>query len=177
MNNHSLPDRLVRNLLMAIIAVLFASCHTVRYRVPDVSMSRIERKLGIVPDRKDYLPLYQAAAEWVGTPYRYGGNSPRGIDCSGLVCAIYNDVYRIGLKRSSEDMMNENCRKVSKKHLREGDLVFFSTSGRRKKIDHVGIFLKDGYFVHTSTSRGVIVSHLEEPYYQKTWRSAGRVSR
>ena len=68
------------------------------------------------------------------------------------------------------------CRKVSRGKLQEGDLVFFRTgSGKKKVPNHVGIYLKNGKFIHTSTSKGVIVSNLSEPYYTRSWITGGRV--
>lgn len=66
--------------------------------------------------------------------------------------------------------------KVSRGKLKEGDLVFFSSRNSRKKVAHVGIYLKDGKFVHASSSRGVIVSHLNEPYYRTHWMRGGRIN-
>lgn len=68
----------------------------------------------------------------------------------------------------------QDCHKVSKRNLREGDLVFFH-NGRKKRIaSHVGIYLKNNKFIHASTSRGVIISSLNEDYYRKHWLSGGR---
>ena len=64
---------------------------------------------------------------------------------------------------------------ISKNGLRTGDLVFFATSRNKNTINHVGIYLKDGFFIHASTSNGVIVSHLNEDYYNRTWKKGGRV--
>ena len=74
-------------------------------------------------------------------------------------------------------MMQQDCRELSKQQLRGGDLVFFATTKNKKKINHVGIYLKDNLFVHSTTSRGVILSSLNEDYYRKTWVGAGRVER
>ena len=69
-----------------------------------------------------------------------------------------------------------HCRKIMKSDLSSGDLVFFNTSRKKRKgINHVGLFLKNGYFIHASTSRGVIISNLKEDYYRKTWKQGGRV--
>ena len=93
---------------------------------------------------------------------------------SGLLrfCGVYGKQ----LARSSADMLKHNCKKVSRANLKEGDLVFFRTGKGRKKVpNHVGIYLKNGKFIHTSTSNGVIVSSLSEPYYVRTWLTGGRV--
>lgn len=99
----------------------------------------------------------------------------RGVDCSGLTYNIYKKVYHKHLKRNSDDQQKENCRKVSKGKLQEGDLVFFHNGKNKRTATHVGIYLKDNRFIHASTSRGVIVSRLDEPYYRRVWMQGGRV--
>lgn len=129
----------------------------------------------ITPD--DNIYLYNEGAKWLGTPHRFGGSTKRGVDCSGFVAILYREIYGKQLARSSADMLKHNCKKVGRDKLKEGDLVFFRTSrrGGRKTPTHVGIYLKNGKFIHTSTSSGVIVSSLSEPYYQRTWIGGGRV--
>ena len=105
-----------------------------------------------------------------------GGLTKKGVDCSGFVAIVFREVYGKQLARSSADMLKHNCKKVSRANLKEGDLVFFRTGKGRKKVpNHVGIYLKNGKFIHTSTSNGVIVSSLSEPYYVRTWLTGGRV--
>ena len=84
-------------------------------------------------------------------------------------------MYHKKLQRNSDAQRTEDCRKISKRQLKEGDLVFFHNGRRKRVANHVGIYLKDGKFVHASTSSGVIVSRLEELYYRKCWMQGGRV--
>ena len=113
----------------------------------------------ITPD--DNIFLYNEGAKWLGTPHRMGGSTKRGVGFSG---------------EKTTDMLKYNCKKVSRGKLQEGDLVFFKTGGGKKKTpNHVGIYLKNGKFIHTSTSRGVMVSSLSEPYYTRSWITGGRV--
>jgi lipoprotein Spr len=89
---------------------------------------------------------------------------------------VYREVYGRRLAGSSANMLKYNCRQVRRSGLREGDLVFFRTDGGSRKIpNHVGVYLKNDRFVHASTSRGVTVSSLSEPYYLRTWITGGRV--
>lgn len=128
----------------------------------------------ITPD--DNIFLYNEGARWLGTPHRLGGMTKRGVDCSGFVAIVYREVYGKQLARSSADMLKYNCKKVGRQHLKEGDLLFFHTGGGKRKVpNHVGIYLKNGKFIHTSTSGGVRVSSLSEPYYQRAWLTGGRV--
>lgn len=115
--------------------------------------------------------LYDNIAHWLGTPYRYSGESRDGIDCSGFVCRMMHDSYQILLSGSSRDIFDK-VTPISRDELKEGDLVFFKI--RKGRISHVGIYLGQNKFAHSSTSRGVIVSDLDEPYYKKYYYKAGR---
>ncbi len=133
---------------------------------------KLSEKLGINVDTCNNIYLMATISNWIGTPYRYGRNTEKGTDCSGFVGNVFKEVYCINTHRSSAGIYNQIPIKVKKEDLEEGDLVFFKIRGNR--ISHVGIYLRDGYFVHASTQRGVIVSHLEEPYYKKYWYGGGR---
>jgi len=136
----------------------------------------LSRLYGVRLTADDNIYLYNEGAKWLGTPHRMGGSTKKGVDCSGFVAIMYREVYRKQLSRSSADMLKHNCKKVSRSKLQEGDLVFFNTGGSKKKTpNHVGIYLKNGRFIHTSTSKGVIVSSLSEPYYTRNWLTGGRV--
>lgn len=124
--------------------------------------------------RSDNRLLYNTAREWLGVPYRYGGEDFDGTDCSGLVMNLYEAVYGIDLERNSAKIFENNCKPIDKDALREGDLVFFIT-GKADKISHVGLYLKDGKFIHASSSKGVIVSDLDQRYYREHYATAGRV--
>lgn len=118
--------------------------------------------------------LQTVVNKWLGTPYKMGGETRKGTDCSGFVRSVYKEVYDIELEHSSK-LMSKNTRKVRKqRRLIEGDLVFFKIEGNR--VSHVGIYLKDGLFVHASTQKGVIVTSLDEPYYKRTYYRGGRVA-
>ncbi len=110
---------------------------------------------------------------WLGTPHRDGGTSKHGTDCSYFVQSVYQEAYGIELNRNSRAMYEEDVRTIAKDDLREGDLVFFNTSG--DGISHVGIYLRNNLFAHASTSRGVIVESLNSPYFEKNYAGSGRV--
>ena len=158
-------------------SLFLSSCNsTKRLGQTATQTSQLSHQLGFKVNRKDDLRLFSEAARWLGTPYRYGGSTRKGVDCSGLVNQIYKQVYHRSLERSSSGIATRNCRKIMKSDLSSGDLVFFNTSRKKRKgINHVDLFLKNGYFIHASTSRGVIISNLKEDYYRKTWKQGGRV--
>lgn len=107
--------------------------------------------------------LYNFIIDWYGTPYKYGGMNEDGIDCSGFTNILYKEIYKIQLPRVSKDIA-ENVKRKYTEDLKEGDLVFFSF-GKTGIVNHVGIYLHNNKFVHASTSKGVIISNLTEPYY------------
>ena len=156
------------------LTVIFSSCRTSAPRLDYQALARASVLLGIDINLEDDHKLYLEAADWIGAPYRGGGDSKRGTDCSGMVYQIYRKVYRIQVPRNTEELKNKS-NKVAKRNLKEGDLVFFTSRVSRKKVAHVGIYLKDDKFVHASTGQGVIVSSLKEDYYTKHWLCGGRV--
>jgi cell wall-associated NlpC family hydrolase len=112
--------------------------------------------------------LYSQFKEWKSVKYKLGGLSKRGIDCSGFVYLTYLKRFGIELPRTTE-LQARNGRKISKRKLKAGDLVFFKTSS---KVKHVGIYIEDGKFIHASTSRGVTISSLQNSYWsRKYWKS------
>jgi len=116
--------------------------------------------------------LYFEVYKWLGTPYRYGGNTENGLDCSGFSKKIYNAFYGYTLLGGSHDIF-ATVTPIEIDFAQEGDLLFFKT--RKGRISHVGIYLSNGKFAHASTSLGVIISDLSEAYYQRTFYSAARI--
>jgi len=163
-----------RILIIWSLAFLFFSCSTSRHIEKNQSKEVYDR-LGLNKNRKDNPALYAEAASWYHVPHVDGGTSRKGTDCSFLVYSIYKTVYHKTLERNSADMLHKNCKRISRKKLKEGDLVFFSTGKSKTNISHVGIYLKDNKFVHTSTSKGVNISDLDEDYYRRVWVCGGRV--
>jgi len=105
---------------------------------------------------------------WKGTPYKYGGLSKRGVDCSGFIYLAYRDVFGRKIPRSTE-LQAGIGKTVSRKNLRIGDLVFFKTGFRQR---HTGIYIGKGKFIHASSSRGVTTSRLDSPYWNGNyWKS------
>lgn len=108
---------------------------------------------------------------WANTPYKLGGLSKSGIDCSGFVHVTFREVFRKNLPRSTE-LQAQKGKNVSKESLKFGDLVFFKT-GRR--LRHVGIYINKGKFIHASSSRGVMQSSLHSTYWSRNYWKAKRI--
>ena len=115
------------------------------------------------------------ALAYRGTPYRYGGDTKRGMDCSGLIFVAGRDGAGISLPRTAKSL-SQRAERIKDSELEPGDLVFFVTSGM--SISHVGIYIGNGEFVHSASSgpkTGVIVSKLSERYWMRTYSFAGRI--
>lgn len=111
--------------------------------------------------------------EYLNTPYLWGGTSKRGIDCSAFVQAVMYQALGVALPRTSLEQSGVGT-DVEVKDLKFGDLLFFDTM-RKGRVTHVGMYLSDGYFVHSGSSTGVIVTSLEKETYAKAFLKAKRV--
>jgi lipoprotein Spr len=116
------------------------------------------------------MNLFKLIDEWFGTRYRLGGTSRAGIDCSALMQVFFTSLYGVTLPRTAREQYNIS-RKISRTELKEGDLVFFNTSGG---ISHVGMYLQNNKFVHASSS-GVTISDLFDDYWVRRFIGVGRV--
>lgn len=128
--------------------------------------------MGVAVDATSNIKLYKFIYEWIGTPYRFGGNTKKGIDCSAFTKAIYDKVFNTTLLRNSRDIFSM-VSPLQKEELKEGDLVFFKI--RSNRITHIGIYLGDNRFAHASTTHGVVISNLNEPYYSRFFYKGGRI--
>lgn len=140
------------------------------------AVSSVQLKYAILMNTEvESLPnkvLLDAVDDWYGVRYRTGGNTKKGVDCSGFTTAVYALVYGIALPRVSREQYRIS-RKISTTELQEGDLVFFNTNG--SGVSHVGVYLGNNKFIHASVSRGVMVNDLFESYYLKRYYGAGRI--
>jgi len=134
-----------------------------------------------VPRDWDYRKNYKVPQDrlqtiiqgWIGVRYRYGGMNRRGVDCSGFVCLVYQELNGTVLPHSSRKM-HRMGRFVSNSDARSGDLVFFR-GGLFNTINHVGIYIGDNKFAHASSSNGVRYSSLDESYYKKRFAEIRRL--
>jgi cell wall-associated NlpC family hydrolase len=112
--------------------------------------------------------------KYLDTPYKYGGNTKNGIDCSAFTQSVYDKTLAIELQRSARDQYQEGDVVGDKEDLQFGDLVFFNTR-RRVKPGHVGIYIGDHLFAHASSRNGVTVSSLDDEYYSKRFMGGRRI--
>ncbi|MGI9190844.1 MAG: C40 family peptidase [Chitinophagaceae bacterium] len=130
--------------------------------------------LNVMPGQISNVMLYKFIEEWYGTRYRMGGTTKSGVDCSAFVQHLYQYVFQQPLLRTA-GMQFESSTQIIKNmsDLREGDLVFFKINSSR--ITHVGVYLRNNFFVHSSSSKGVSIASLQSNYWQKYFVGGGRV--
>lgn len=158
--------------LTIIFVFLLSSCSTTKtVKGSDGYKTPIENEE--IREKSDKA-LIKEAKKWLGTKYKYGGHSKNGTDCSGFVMEVYKATYDFKLPRTSRDQ-HEFCKKIKKSQLKVGDLVFFATGKSKGRVSHVGIYIGNGEFIHASSSKGVVISKLDQNYYVRTYHSSGRV--
>jgi len=157
-------------LIILSIALVLPSCGSKKYTVR--SDSKAAKAADAMANLKS-KSLYKFITDWIGVKYRFGGLDKGGIDCSGFAFLLEKEIYGVTLPRISRDQANF-ARKKNYGALEEGDLVFFSFGGGN--VDHVGVYLNNGFFVHASTNIGVIVDDLSLPAYQKALVKTGTVN-
>ncbi len=132
--------------------------------------------LDVSADKLTNIALLQDIDHWWGTKYCMGGETEDCIDCSGFTKTILIDVYGITIPRVAQAQYDSSAH-IDNASLTEGDLVFFHTSGRGKSITHVGVYITNNRFAHASTTGGVTIGDLNDPYWQQRYRGAGRIKR
>jgi cell wall-associated NlpC family hydrolase len=168
-------------LLVALSCVLF-SCKT-RKVITDARDVKGKEVSGNIKERyatvlkvpeKDIKneKLYKFIDSWMGVPYASNGMSKSGVDCSGFTSVLEKEVFNADVPRVAK-LMADKVKRKYENELQEGDLVFFDFSGQ--KFSHVGVYLKNNKFVHASSSKGVIISDLKDPWYYKYFSRAGSI--
>lgn len=125
----------------------------------------------ILVEHQDIDLLLDHYEQWQGVPYRLGGTSTKGVDCSGYVQRLYRDSFDESLPRTTSQQAKLG-RQIQRSELSTGDLVFFRIS---RSTQHVGVYLDNGEFLHASTSKGVIISKLDNPYWKKRYWMSRRI--
>lgn len=173
--------------LIFFLSIFLVSCGTsskVRYRRNRVSYSPSKKNENLRTLKSNYKgnvseniqSLLASAEKYIGKPYQYAGIGNSGFDCSGLMCRIFSD-NEINLPRRSKDQALEGM-EISIEEVKPGDLVFFATMGG-KNVSHVGLVyeIQDNQvrFIHSSTSKGVMISSLSDPYWNKAYLFTRRI--
>ena len=153
-------------LLAAVGALMFQGCAG----LPSAGPGRATPPLAGSPAQVKQL-LDEQYRAWKGVPYRYGGTTRRGVDCSGLVYVTYRDLLGIAVPRTTKELAKSG-EGVSRRRLSAGDLVFFKTGFFAR---HVGIYTGRGAFLHSSSTRGVTVSSLDSSYWKRRYWKARRL--
>jgi len=145
------------------VAILLAGCAGSGHRHTSQGLPEIP-----IQHRQEVV---MTAMGLMGSPYRYGGTEPSGgFDCSGLVNYVFSQAAGAQLPRSAGSQAAAS-RRISRRELREGDLVFFNTLGRPNS--HVGIYIGDGRFVNAPSSGGrVRIDTMDNPYFSRRFDSA-----
>jgi probable lipoprotein NlpC len=178
-----LLPRHLRLLLFFAAAILLSACHSKKLTVkngdprtmvkPDRDIAdKYSALMGVGRNDIQNGRLYSFIDEWYGTIYRFGGLDKNGIDCSGLVLLLEQQVYGITIPRITSKQILVIKRKYEDE-LQEGDLVFFDFDG--KQFSHVGVYLQNGYFVHASTRKGVMIARLHDNGIYKFFSRGGSI--
>ena len=159
-----------RILLFLIIPMYMVSCSLpARYNKKKSDTNKTVLSASISSENYGLMAVID---EWLGTPYKYGGNSRQGIDCSGFTALLMEEVYNLKIPRTAHAQYNSGGH-LRRGDLRVGDLVFFRDI-RNRGIDHVGIYIGDNRFAHATESAGVVISDLAEDYYDQRFSGARR---
>jgi len=178
-----LIPRHLRLLLFFATAILLSACHSKKLTVrngdprtmvkPDKDIAdKYAALMGVSRNDIQNGRLYSFIDEWYGTTYRFGGLDKNGVDCSGLAFLLEQQVYGITLPRMTSKQILVIKRKYEEE-LQEGDLVFFDFDG--KQFSHVGVYLQNGYFVHASTRKGVMIARLHDNGIYKFFSRGGSI--
>ena len=154
------------------IALLFSACSTTQQKYKKLP-PRQTKKTSYKLHKKNFVTttLYKEYEKWAGVKYCYGGEDKNGMDCSALVQRIYKEAFNIKLPRTTKEQIKAG-KAVSKKALKEGDILFFKTS---YNVLHSGIYLEKGEFIHASSKYGVTLSNIRNPYWRAKYYKARRL--
>ena len=150
-----------------IISTLLSACSS----GPDPE-TQVNASLPVNQLLSDNQDLFKFFNEWEGTPYRLGGTKKSGIDCSAFVQKAFVEAYQMSLPRTTRQQSKQGV-EMSWSDAQQGDLVFFKT---RRSTYHVGIYLGNKQFMHASTSKGVIISRIDNPYWASKFWQVRRVT-
>lgn len=164
-----LPRLSLLRLALLMLVLIITGCASTSSKSPkqplasDVAPSIVQDETG-----RELLAHFR---QWQGTPYAFGGQSKAGIDCSGYIQLTYQDVFDLQVPRTTAELARSGI-KIAERNRTTGDLLVFNTGYKQR---HVGIYLGEGQFIHASTSSGVRVSSLYNPYWSTSYRQTRRL--
>lgn len=165
--------RVQKNSIFFFLLVIFIGCAAQpRYTSQPVERKKYHPPKGTSETNIDQIKMSRIIDSFLGTPYKEGGSNKWGMDCSGFVMEVYKQYAGFKLPHSTEKLF-KLVKKVDKEELGHGDLVFFTDYGFLPS--HVGIYIGEGKFAHSTKGYGVVVSSLDDEYYRKTYIGARRV--
>jgi len=158
-----------------IISIFLSACSskkTISYskKTKLIKHKKIPKKLSKNINYKTKV-LYDEYKKWLGTKYKYGGNSLKGVDCSSFVQQVYYNAFGLYIPRTTKEQAKIG-KKINKSELKSGDMIFFKTGWN---VKHVGIIIENGKFIHTSTKYGVTTSSVQNPYWKSNYWQSRRI--
>ena len=172
---------MMRFLILCFIGLFLVSCGASKKNTSSKpGATTVKEKPIKKPNLSDTSPsvenIIETSQQFLGTPYKFGGTTAKGMDCSGLIHTAFKE-EGIALPRISRDIAKKG-EKIKFQQIQKGDLLFFKTE-KSNSINHVGLVVEllagKIYFIHSSTSRGVIISSLDERYWFQSFVEARRV--
>jgi probable lipoprotein NlpC len=136
-------------------------------------INKYAKLLDVPTDSIKNIQLYTLIEQYSFTPYKFGGKDPGGVDCSGFSCLIEKQIFGVTIPRSTSSQAKA-VQSKSISQLKEGDLVFLKLGGNA--INHVGVYLQNGYFVHATSNLGIILDNVNDPDTQQRFMACGSVS-
>lgn len=165
-------------IFLALFALLFSSCASKRagrVKLKEEEKQLLEKYSLLTAGKIDtkHIALYRFIDEWWGVPHKIGGLDSSGIDCSGFMFRLFEEVYDKKVSRSTDGLFKQvsHCDTAE---LVTGDLVFVVFQGRQK-VSHVGVYLQNGRFAHASTSKGVRIDYMRDTYYKRQQFIGGKL--
>ncbi|MDB5125453.1 MAG: mepS 1 [Mucilaginibacter sp.] len=179
---YGMNKKLYLHCVLLGLAIVVSSCHSKKAILRGVP-GEVVKPAGSVAEKYSALMgvdkndihngrLYAFIDQWWGTPYKYGGQDKAGLDCSALAQLLEQEVYGINIPRTTSQQVTVIKRKYEEE-LQEGDLVFFDYDGG--KFNHVGIYLQNGYLVHASSTKGVMIVRLHDSSMYPHFSRAGSI--
>ncbi len=168
-----------RPLLLLVFLSLLAACGSIRPAPRYTDSTNTGAVVRELEERRHATPsrLARVVDSYLGIPYKWGGTTRAGMDCSAFTRAIFRETYGVELPRTSKQMYGVGRAIPQEQSLKPGDLVFFKNTYSGPGVSHVGIYLGNGRFAHASSSKGGTITLLDNPYFQPRYIGARRVER